>query len=70
MSRFNQNWDCECGWTGHEDELESRCEFAGNREEPPEYSASCPSCGCDWERMTESDDGDAIDGAEYMLAIR
>ena len=49
----NQQWECPCGWTGHEDELISHCEFAGSREEPPEYGATCPQCGDDWEGMSE-----------------
>ncbi len=48
-----QQWECPCGWEGHEDELISHLEFAGNREEPPEYGATCPACGDDWEGMSE-----------------
>lgn len=52
---INQHWDCECGWTGHEDELRSECTFHATREEPAEYEAWCPQCGADWERMTETE---------------
>lgn len=51
---INQEWDCSCGWTGHEDDLRSECTFAGNREEPPEYEAYCPDCGSNWDQMTEA----------------
>lgn len=64
MNIHNQNWECVCGWTGHDDDLISECTFAGNREEPPEYEAYCPSCSGNWDQMTEpcehvyQDDGD------------
>jgi hypothetical protein len=50
-----QHWECPCGWAGHEDELVSHVEFIGNREEPPEYGATCPQCHGDWEQMSEPD---------------
>lgn len=71
MNIWNQEWQCtSCDWHGHEDDLESKLEFCGNREEPPEYSGWCPDCGASWEQMDEYDPGNAIDGAEYMLADR
>lgn len=70
MSAFNQHYDCDCGWTGHEDELRSECTFHGNREEPAEFEAYCPECGNNWDQMSEADPGAQCDAAEYMLATR
>lgn len=54
---------CRCGWEGEDWELASREEFAGNREEPPEYSDWCPDCGRSVEEMDEIDPetGDPIE---------
>ncbi len=48
---INQQWECECGWTGHDDDLRSECTFAGNQEEPPEYEGYCPDCGGNADKM-------------------
>ena len=49
-----QNWDCDCGWSGHDDELRAECTFHGSREEPAEYDAYCPSCGNNADQMSEA----------------
>ena len=38
---------CECGWEGSDADVAIVCTFVGNREEPPEYTGYCPSCGTD-----------------------
>lgn len=54
MSIFNQIWECmECGWHGHEDELNSQCTFYATQEEPAEYDVRCPDCGDDWDNFIE-----------------
>lgn len=42
-----------CGWEGLDSDLDSRCVFYGNQEEPPEYEAQCPSCGEDADNTEE-----------------
>lgn len=56
MSIHNQEWECDCGWSGHDDDLRSECTFAGNQEEPPEYEAYCPQCGNNWDQMIEAEE--------------
>ena len=48
------HYQCDCGWTGTDDDFDLKCEFYGSREEPPEYSAWCPSCGKDAELIDEA----------------
>jgi predicted RNA-binding Zn-ribbon protein involved in translation (DUF1610 family) len=58
MSLFNQHYDCDCGWTGHEDDLRSECVFHETREEPAEYAGYCPDCGSNWDQMSETETTD------------
>ena len=38
-------WECHsCKGEFDEKEIETKLYFAGNREEPPEYTAHCPNC--------------------------
>lgn len=54
LSNTTQNFHCECGWKGHEDDLRSECTFHGTREEPSEYEAFCPQCNANWNDMGEA----------------
>jgi len=51
----NQNYECNCGWRGHEDELRTECTFNETRLEPAEYEAYCPDCGANWDQMSEAE---------------
>ena len=51
---MNTNFTCSCGWRGTEDQMEPECIDFGDRYQPPEWTNRCPSCGNDWENMTET----------------
>lgn len=53
VSDTTQNFRCDCGWEGHEDEMLSECTFHGTREEPPEYEVFCPECHGAWDDMVD-----------------
>ena len=48
-------YHCDCGETCSEDELRHVCISHETRIDPAEYAAYCPSCGTDWENMTEEE---------------
>ena len=50
---MNERYECKCGWTGTERELDSECTFNETRLEPAEYECSCPDCGASWDDMIE-----------------
>lgn len=56
MYVYDAKYRCRCGWEGYEHELWRRLEFAGNMEEPPEYSEWCPCCNESADFMEEIDD--------------
>ncbi len=49
QTQYNECTDC--GWTGHEDDLNSKCVFEATLEEPAEWDAWCPQCGDNFENM-------------------